>query len=202
MMVLPAPCIVGEQEAHAGQLEEVLVDRFELVRQRINARDGKPKIGIELVGDAERIGLEADSQKLSVAVVGKSRVGYGQVGNVSGRERDLTELLGPLADEARLQIISTVYANGHYSHRLAEQRASQYLSFANGGFNYHYGSVISLKSRSPDVMNGIPCGYSIARFLPFNGCHEAASRSLNGLRVRGGLSRASPIIGDSDNFRA
>ena len=94
--------IVGEQETHAGQLEEVLVHRFELVRQRIYARDGKPEIGIELVGDAERIGLEADSQKPSVAVVGKSRVGDGQVGNVSGRERDLTELLGPLADEARL----------------------------------------------------------------------------------------------------
>ena len=33
--------LIGEQEAHAGQLEEVLVDRFELVRQRVHSRDGK-----------------------------------------------------------------------------------------------------------------------------------------------------------------
>ena len=90
---LARPRIVGEQEAHGGQLEEVLVHGFELVRQRIYARDGKPEIGIELVGNAERVGLEADSQELPVAVVGKGRVGDGQAGKVVRGERDLTEPL-------------------------------------------------------------------------------------------------------------
>ena len=44
--------VIGQQETHAGQFEQVLVDRFKLVRQRVYARDGKPKIGIEFVGDA------------------------------------------------------------------------------------------------------------------------------------------------------
>ena len=74
-MVLAGPGIVGKQEAHGGELEEVLVDCFELVWQRVHARDGKPKIGVELVGDAERIGLETDAQKPPVAVIGKSSIG-------------------------------------------------------------------------------------------------------------------------------
>ena len=53
--------VVGEQEAHAGEFEEVLVDGFELVGQRVHARDGKPEIGIEFVGDAERMRLEAEA---------------------------------------------------------------------------------------------------------------------------------------------
>ena len=62
------------------------VDRFELVRQRVHARDGKPETGIELVGDAERIGLEADPQKPPVAVVGKGGVGDGQIRDPSSRK--------------------------------------------------------------------------------------------------------------------
>ena len=34
-MVLPAAGVVGEQKAYARQLEQVLVDGFELMRQRI-----------------------------------------------------------------------------------------------------------------------------------------------------------------------
>ena len=34
--------VVGEQEPHAGELEEMLVNGFKLVRQRVNARDREP----------------------------------------------------------------------------------------------------------------------------------------------------------------
>ncbi len=60
--------VVGQQEAHARELEQVVVDRFELVRQRIDARDREAEVGIELVGDAERVGLEAEPEQASVAV--------------------------------------------------------------------------------------------------------------------------------------
>ena len=77
------------------------VDRFELVRQRVHARDGKPETGIELVGDAERIGLEAEMQKPPVAVVGKSGVGDGQIRDIVRSQRNPAELPRLLADEAR-----------------------------------------------------------------------------------------------------
>ena len=99
MMVLPAPASsASRKRAHAGELEEVPVDRFELVRQRVHARDGKPETGIELVGDAERIGLETEAQKPPVAVVGKSGVGDGQTRDVIRSQRNPAELLRLLPD--------------------------------------------------------------------------------------------------------
>ena len=65
--------IVGQQEADARELEQVVVDRFELMRQRIDARDREAEVGIELVGDAERVGLEAEPQQAAVAVEGVLR---------------------------------------------------------------------------------------------------------------------------------
>ena len=60
--------VVGQEEADAGELEQVVVDRFELVRQRIDARDRQTEVGIELVGDAERVRLEAEAQQNAVTV--------------------------------------------------------------------------------------------------------------------------------------
>src|SRR5207302_1040558 len=50
--------VVGEEKANAGQPEEVIVDRFELVRQRIDAGDGKREEGVVFVGQAEAVGLD------------------------------------------------------------------------------------------------------------------------------------------------
>ena len=55
--------VVGQQEADAGELQQVVVDGLELVRQRIDARDREAEVGIELVGDAERVGLEAEAEE-------------------------------------------------------------------------------------------------------------------------------------------
>ena len=45
--------VVGEQEADARQLQEVVVDRLELVRQRIDAGDREREVRVVLVGQAE-----------------------------------------------------------------------------------------------------------------------------------------------------
>ena len=50
--------VVGEQEADAGELQQVVVDGLKLVRQRIDARDGEAEVRVELVGDAQRVGLK------------------------------------------------------------------------------------------------------------------------------------------------
>ena len=65
--------IVGEQEPHARQLEEVLVDRLELVRQRIDLRDRQAEVGVELVGDAQGVSLEAQPPPSSPSTSGASR---------------------------------------------------------------------------------------------------------------------------------
>ncbi len=124
----------------------MLVHRFELVWKRVDAGDGKPEIGIEFVGDAQSISLESDAQKPSVAGIGKSLVGDGQASDVSGRKYGLTEPLRLRADKASFQMISIVGANGYYAHRFVEQRASQYLPFADG-WRLAYGHHQSLSSR-------------------------------------------------------
>ena len=62
--------VVGEQEADARQLEEVVVDRLELVRQRVDAGDGEREVGVVLVGQAEAVRLDAEAEALRVAVEG------------------------------------------------------------------------------------------------------------------------------------
>ena len=52
---LPGAGVVGAQEPHARQLQQVIVDRLQLVRQRIDAGDQQPEVGIELPGDPERV---------------------------------------------------------------------------------------------------------------------------------------------------
>ena len=60
--------VVGEQEADAGQLEEVVVDRLELVRQRIDAGDREREVRVVLVGQAEALGLDAQAESAGIAV--------------------------------------------------------------------------------------------------------------------------------------
>ena len=129
--------VVGKQEAHARQLEEMFVDGFQLVRQRIDARRGKPEIGIELVGDAECVRLQAEAQKASVAVVREGGVGNGQVGKVVQAKHDPAEALGSLADEAGFPEARSACAYGFHPHRFVEQRAGQNLAFSDGCLGSH-----------------------------------------------------------------
>ena len=114
----------------------MLLYRFELVRQRVDARDREPEIRIELVGDSERIGLEAEAQKPPVAFVGESGIGYGQGREVGGGERNPAEPLGLLADETCDPGIGPVRTNGFHPHRFVELRPDQDLSFPDGGFGF------------------------------------------------------------------
>ena len=74
--------VVGQQEADAGQLEEVVVDRLELVRQRIDAGDREREVGVVLVGEPEPLGFDAEAEQRRVAVEGLAQ----------GRTAELREL--------------------------------------------------------------------------------------------------------------
>ena len=53
-----------------GRREKVVVNGFELVRQRVNARDGQGEIGVVLEGQREAHGLDAQAEHFGVAVKG------------------------------------------------------------------------------------------------------------------------------------
>ena len=61
--------VVGQEEADARQLEEVVVDGLELVRQRIDPGDREREVGVVLVGEPEPLGLDAEPEENGVAVV-------------------------------------------------------------------------------------------------------------------------------------
>src|SRR6185312_7288414 len=90
---LAGASVVGEQEAHPRELQEVVVHRLELVWQRIDPADREPEIRVELISDAEGIGLKAKAQDTAVAIERGGRVPDAQSGQVRMRERDAPELL-------------------------------------------------------------------------------------------------------------
>ena len=124
--------VVGQQEAHARELEQVVVDRFELMRQRIDARDREPEVGIELVGDAERVGLEAKPQQASVAVERVLRVENREAIEIGRCQRDLAEPLGLRPHQADHPARRAVGLHGLDPHRLVEERAGEDLARADG----------------------------------------------------------------------
>ena len=65
---LPSAGIIGQQESDAGQPEEITVDRFQLVRQRIDAGDGKREVGVVLVGQPQPMGLHTEAKQPGITV--------------------------------------------------------------------------------------------------------------------------------------
>src|SRR5438128_11519072 len=63
MIVLPAPGSSARRKRMRGQAQEVIVDRFELVRQRIDARDGEGEERIVFVGQPEAVGRAAETEQ-------------------------------------------------------------------------------------------------------------------------------------------
>ncbi len=62
--------VIGEQKADLGDFEQIVVDRLQLVRQRIDPTDRQAEIGVEFVGDAEGVGLQTQPYQVAVADVG------------------------------------------------------------------------------------------------------------------------------------
>ena len=60
--------IIGQEEADARQLHEVVVDGLKLVRQRIDAGDGEGEVRVVLVGEAEPQRLDAEPEAARVAI--------------------------------------------------------------------------------------------------------------------------------------
>ena len=103
-------------------VEKVVVDRLELVRERIDPGNREPEVRVELVGDAECVGLEAESQQAAIAVEGVPGVQNGEVCKICGGQRDSAEALGLHPDEPHDPACGSVRLDSLNPHRLAEKR--------------------------------------------------------------------------------
>ena len=85
---LAGPGIVGEQEADPGKLEEILVDRFELMGERIDAGDREGEERVVFMGEAEPVRLNAEPESAGIAVKGNAIGEHLERGNlISGEDR-------------------------------------------------------------------------------------------------------------------
>ena len=116
-MVLPAP---ASSASRNRTFEQVVVDRLELMRQRVNARDREPEVGIELVSDAQGVGLQAEAQKAPVAVVGVPRVEDCEAREIVCSERHLAEAFGLRTDQSDRPAYRAVGLHGLHPHGLVE----------------------------------------------------------------------------------
>ena len=90
--------IVGQQKTHARQLEQIVVNRFKLVRKRIDAGNRKTEVRVELVGDTEHVRLKSEPQQFTVACVRAGRLLDRQLLEISRGKRYVAKTLGLNAD--------------------------------------------------------------------------------------------------------
>lgn len=100
--------------------------------QGVDPRDREAEERIELVGDAERVGLEAQAQQAAVAGVGQRGLVDRDGDEVAGLQGHAAELLGALADEAEDPCLGTERSHRFDAHRLRELRPAQDLVGAQG----------------------------------------------------------------------
>ena len=153
--------VVGEQEPHPRRLQQVVVDRLQLVRQRVDARDRQREVRVELPGDAEDVGLQPQPQQRAVPVVPEAAVAHGQPGQVGRAEHDLAEALGPRADQTERPAGGTRRGDGLHPHRLVEERPGENLACAGSGWRpgHRQGSVVvplSCMSRPRTTRSFVP----------------------------------------------
>ncbi len=122
--------LVGQKKAHPRELQKVVVNRFELVRQRVDPRDREAEVRIEFVGDAEGVGLEPEEKKSAIPPVGARRILDPERRQVSRAQSDSAKLLRGETNEADDPPINVVPSDRLDTHRLAEDRALQNLALA------------------------------------------------------------------------
>jgi hypothetical protein len=100
------------------------------MRQRIDTRNRKAEIRIELVCDPERVRLKPEPEKPAVAAERVLRFEDLDEFQVLGSHSHLAEALGIGADETHHPSRRTIGVHGFHPHRLVEKRAREDLANA------------------------------------------------------------------------
>jgi hypothetical protein len=153
--------VVCQKKTDAWQLQQIVVDGFKLMRQRVYARDRESEIGIEFLGDTEGVRLNADPKNLSIAVVGEVGLLNLKLLEISGGEGHLPKAFGVYSAQPNNPRARSVLTNGLDAHRLAEKRACYDLSINQwqrldfcGGFRHPDYSLNTLVQSKPVVLSG------------------------------------------------
>lgn len=67
---LTSPGVVGKKKTNAGHFQEVVINRFKLVRQRIHSRNREAEIRVVLVGQAQSHCLNTEAKSGGIAIEG------------------------------------------------------------------------------------------------------------------------------------
>jgi len=102
------------------------------VRERVDAGNRQAEVRIELVGDPERVGLEAQPQQAAISVEGVPDLKGVQACQILGRERHLSETLGACADQSNRPRARPVGLDGFHAHRLVEEGTRHDLAGSEG----------------------------------------------------------------------
>ena len=119
--------VIREKEADACQLQQIVVDGLKLMRQRVYAGNGESEVGVKLVGDTERVRLNADPEDLSVAVVSEMGLLDLELLEVGGGEGYLAEASSVESAQANDPRAGAGLLIRLHPHRLAEERAGDDL---------------------------------------------------------------------------
>jgi len=120
---LPRSGIIGQEKANTCNLQEVIINGFKLVRQRIDAGDREAEVWIEFIGDTECISLKAKTEKTAVAIVGKARIQDADLLKVLCCEADLAEPFRFDPHESDSPYLITPSSHSFHAHGLVEERA-------------------------------------------------------------------------------
>ena len=129
--------VVGQEEADARELEEVVVDRFELMGQRINAGDGEREVRVVLVGEPEPVRLDAEAEVLGGTVEGFRLAGDLELGDLLRAQDRVVAAAGLRASADDFERRSE-RDDGEHFHRFRDERpadgdALPYLIRRRGG---------------------------------------------------------------------
>ena len=105
----------------------MLEHRLQLVRQRIDVRDRETEVRVELVGDAQRVCLQAQPQMPPVAVERRGSVNDLQSSDLVLAQRHLAERACGLADQPYYYVTVAAGSDGDDLHGFVERPSPQDL---------------------------------------------------------------------------
>jgi hypothetical protein len=143
--------IIRQEETHLGQFEQIVVDGFELMGQRVHPRDRQPKIRIKLVGNTQRIGLQPQPQQLSIAVVGCGCILHCERFEVLGRKSHTPEAFRVETNQSHSPGVRTSGTDGLDPYRFTKKHARENMARPNNPFAH--GSLPRLRLRSLYLKN-------------------------------------------------
>jgi len=120
--------IIGQQEPDTGQLQQIVVNRFQLMRQRIHLGNREAEVGVELVGDAQQVRLQPQPKELAIPVIREDFFANGTLSQLLGGESKTAKPFRLHPHKTHYPRTSADGADRFHPHRLVKERPAQNLA--------------------------------------------------------------------------